>query len=108
MAAPPDVDRLLAAVRQQGTGVLVPVHAQPGARREGVTGLHDGRLRIATTSAPESGRATQRLGELLAEALSVPPSRVVCAAGAAGRRKLYRVDGLSLAAVRERLREALA
>ena len=98
---------LLAAVRASDGAVLVPVRAQPGARREGLTGVHAGALRIATSAAPEGGRATARIGAALAAALGVPRSAVVCVSGQGHRSKVYRVAGLSVPAAQARLREAL-
>lgn len=102
------LDDLLAALRDVDGGVLVPVRAQPRARREGLSGVHAGALRVATTSPPEDGRATERIGLLLARALDVPVSAVRCTAGPARRDKLYRVAGLTAAQAATRLREALA
>lgn len=102
------LDALLAALRTEDGATLVPVRAQPRARREGLTGVHAGALRVATTAAPEDGRATERIGRLLAQALGVPASAVSCAAGPARRDKLYRVRGLTAREAGARLREALA
>jgi uncharacterized protein YggU (UPF0235/DUF167 family) len=98
----------LATLRADDGGVLVPVRAQPRARREGLAGLHGGALRVATTVAPEDGRATERIGRLLADALGVPRSAVCCVLGPARRDKLYRVAGLTPAQAAARLRESLA
>lgn len=103
-----ELDAFLAALRADAGGVLVPVRAQPRARREGLAGLRAGSLRVATSAPPEDGRATARIGELLADLLGVPRSAVACVAGPTRRDKLYRVAGLTRTEAGSRLRGALA
>lgn len=88
--------------------MLLPVRALPGARRAGLTGIHDGALSVATTAPPANGEATIAIARLLATALGVPRTAVQCVAGAGSRRKRFRVDGLDLQTCRRRLREGLA
>ena len=38
-------------------GTILPVHAQPGARRNAILGERAGALRVAVTAAPEKGKA---------------------------------------------------
>jgi len=103
-----ELDAFLATLRADDGGLLVPVRAQPRARRTGLLGLHAGALRVGTGEPPEDGRATAGIGRLLAEALGVPASAVTCVGGPARRDKLYRVAGLTPARAAQRLREALA
>jgi uncharacterized protein (TIGR00251 family) len=81
-------------------GVIVPVRAQPKARRNGIVGTHAGRLKIAVTDPPEKGKANQSIAETLAAALKIAPSRVELVAGATSRQKKFLVTGLSLPQVR--------
>lgn len=78
--------------------LLVPVRAQPRARRAAIGGVVVGadgrlRLRIAVTEPPEDGRASKAVCAALARALDVPASRVTLQSGAAAREKLLRVQG---------------
>ncbi len=82
---------------------LLAVRVQPRARRNEVLGWRDGALRVRVTAAPEGGEANRAVGNLLAEALGVPASRIALVRGAASRDKLFRVDGLSPADLRARL-----
>ena len=34
--------------------VILPVHARPGARENGITGIHAGRLKVSVTQAPDT------------------------------------------------------
>lgn len=47
-------------------GILVPVRAQPKARRNAIVGTHAGRLRIAVCDPPEKGKANRAVVEILA------------------------------------------
>ncbi|TXT33772.1 MAG: hypothetical protein FD138_1796, partial [Planctomycetota bacterium] len=54
------------ALETHPQGIIVPVKAQPGARRNGVAGEHAGALKVQVTQAPEDGKATDAVLELLA------------------------------------------
>ena len=89
-------------------GVIVPVLAQPKARRNAIVGTHAGSLKIAVTDPPEKGKANKSIAEILAAALEFAPSRVQLIAGSTSAQKNFLVTGRSLAAVRELLMAALA
>ena len=108
MVGAADLQAVLQSLASDADGVLLSVRAQPGARREGLLGTHGSALKIATTAPPEDGRATQRIGEVLAGVLGVSRGAVACVSGATHRDKRYRARGLTLDAARERLAAALA
>lgn len=87
-------------------GVLLPVHAQPGARRAALCGEHAGCLKVAVTKAPEKGRANQALVEVLCEKLGLSRSQVVLLAGPCGRRKQFLIRGLDTAELARRIAAA--
>lgn len=89
-------------------GVIVPVRAQPKARRNAIVGVHAGRLRIAVTDPPEKGKANKSIGGILAAALKIAPSRVQLIAGASSAQKKFLVAGLSLGVVRDLLTASFA
>jgi uncharacterized protein len=82
---------------------MVRVHAQPGASRAGVAGLHGEALRIRVRARPRDGAANRELVAVLARALAVPAAAVAVASGASGREKRVRVDGLDVATAAARL-----
>ena len=84
-------------------GILLPVHARPGARKNAVTGVHAGRLKVAVTQAPEKGKANQALVKLLAELLGVKRSQVTLSAGETSQHKKFLIVGVDLASLQQRL-----
>ena len=88
-------------------GAVLPVRAQPGARKNAVIGEHAGALKIAVTAPPEDGRANDALTELLREWLGLKRSQVELAAGRTNRNKQFLIRGLSPAEVATRLEERL-
>lgn len=88
-------------------GVIVPVKAQPGARRNGLAGEHVGALKVQVTQAPERGKATDAVLETIADALGLKHSQVSLLSGATSPQKRVLVSGISLAVLSERLRSVL-
>ncbi len=74
-----------------GRACLLPVRAQPGARRRGVLGVRDGHLRVAVRAPAQDGRANEELLETLAELLGLRANALELVRGARGRQKLVRV-----------------
>jgi uncharacterized protein (TIGR00251 family) len=70
-----------------------------GARKNGVTGVHAGSLKIALTAPPVDGKANEALIEFLAEALRLPRARIAIVAGLTSRAKTLRITGKSAAEV---------
>lgn len=73
------------------TGYVLAVHAQPGAKRSGIAGLHGERLKIRVAAPPLDGRANEALEAFLAERLGVPRSKVRVLKGQQSRAKLVEV-----------------
>jgi uncharacterized protein (TIGR00251 family) len=82
-------------VTEHAEGCILPVRAQPGARRAGVVGEQAGSLKVAVTAPPQDGRANEALVELLRETLGVKRSQVVLVSGATSREKRFLLRGLT-------------
>lgn len=87
--------------------MLLFVHAQPGASRTRIAGLHGNRLKIAVQAPPIEGAANEALTEFLAEALGLPRRSVLLKSGATGRQKTFLLAGLTMAGARRKLEELL-
>jgi len=61
---------------QTERGILLPVKAQAGARKNGITGQHDGALKVSVTQAPEKGKANKALAKVIAVELGLKNSQV--------------------------------
>lgn len=96
------------ALEETEQGVVIPVRAQPKARKNALLGEHDGRLKVAVTQAPEKGKANAAILKLLAGALGLRRSQMHLLSGETSSQKKYLVAGHTLADVRERLERRLA
>ena len=88
------------AIRDSSDGCTLSVRVHPGARRNAITGIHDGALKISLTTPPTDGRANQALIAFLAGELRIPRARVTLLTGATSRTKSLRIAGLSAAQLR--------
>jgi uncharacterized protein len=70
-------------------GVILPVRAQAGARRNGIVGEHGGMLRVAVTAAPGQGKANKAIVGVLSDALKVPKSSIELIAGETSNQKRF-------------------
>lgn len=86
---------LMIAMRDTDDGCILPVRVHPGARRNAITGVHDGALKISLTTPPTDGRANEALIGFVAERLHIPRARVGLVTGATNRSKTLSVAGLS-------------
>ena len=81
-----------AVARWTGKDLEIRVHAQPGARRTEVHGLHAGAIKIKLQARPVEGAANDALLEFLAAALQVPRRRCVLVSGDTSRHKRVRIE----------------
>jgi len=73
-------------------GVIIHVHAQPGARRTELVGLHGDSLKIRIAAPPVDGRANELLLAFLAREFGVLRSTVSIRSGSTARRKRVRLN----------------
>jgi uncharacterized protein (TIGR00251 family) len=96
------------ALADHPEGLVLPVRAQPGARKAGVMGEQAGALKIAVTVPPADGRANRALIEVLREILGVKRSQVELLSGAKSRDKRFLLRGLNRADLEARVASLLA
>jgi uncharacterized protein (TIGR00251 family) len=83
--------------RREADGTLVlAIHAQPGAKRTEVAGLHGDALKIRVAAPALEDRANTALVEFLAERFNVPKRNVTLVSGARSREKRFAVVGSSV------------
>ncbi|MDZ7640481.1 MAG: DUF167 domain-containing protein [Desulfurivibrio sp.] len=90
---PAEAPWLLAA--DGDTALLLKVRAQPGAVRTGVVGPYGDRLKIRVAAPPVDGKANNELLAFLAARCRLAKSAITLAGGAAGRDKLFRLEGIT-------------
>ncbi len=91
------------ALTDHAQGTVVPVRAQPGARKNAIVGEHGGSLKVAVSAAPERGKANAAIAEVLAHALGCRVSQVSLLSGETSREKRFLVLEMSSEALRARI-----
>jgi uncharacterized protein (TIGR00251 family) len=94
------------ALIDHAEGIVIPVRAQPGARRNEVVGEWNGALKVAVTAPPDAGRANTAIREVLAAYFGLKKSQVDLASGAASRDKKVLLRGIIRADVEKTMHQA--
>lgn len=89
-------------------GIMLPVQAQPKAKRPGITGIHAGRLKVAVAEPPEQGKANAAIIRLLAKALGLKRQQIEMTAGATSSQKRVLITGITGNTLQQRIEEILA
>ena len=76
-------------------GVIVNIHARPGAKKDAVCGLFDGKLKVALAAPPVDGKANAKLCAFLAKELGTAKSAASLVTGETSREKRIRIKGVS-------------
>lgn len=74
--------------RKTKEGWLIAVHAQPGAKKSAVAGLHGDALKVRVAAPPVEGKANDALTAFVAKALGLPRRAVSIVKGESSREKL--------------------
>jgi uncharacterized protein (TIGR00251 family) len=77
------------SIARHADGLVVPILAHPGAKRDAVLGERAGMLRIAVTSPPDKGKANIAIQSVLAECLGCKAAQVTLLSGVTSRRKRF-------------------
>jgi uncharacterized protein (TIGR00251 family) len=91
------------AISEHAEGSVLPVRAQPGARKTRVVGEQAGALKVAVTAPPDQGRANQALVEFLGEVLALKRSQVALLRGESSRQKRFLIRDLTPPQLQRRL-----
>jgi uncharacterized protein len=88
-------------------GILLVVRAQPGARRNGITGIHAGALKVAVRQAAEKGKANQAVIAVLCDELGLRPAQIELHSGATNRQKRFIIRNITTVLLQQKIAEAL-
>ena len=91
------------ALRDTANGCTLLVRVHPGAKRNEMTGTHDGAVKISLTTPPTDGRANDALIAFLAAFLKLPRASITLLTGASSRSKTLRIAGKSAAQIQAAL-----
>jgi uncharacterized protein len=94
------------ALEPHADGTILPVRAQPGARRNEIRGVQDGQLKVCVTQAPEKGKANKAVAELLAKKLGLKKSQIALLSGETSHQKRFLVAGISPKELAARIEQA--
>lgn len=82
--------------RRDGDTLLLQIHAQPGASRTEVAGLHGQALKVRVSMPPVDGRANQELVAFLAGLTGARRSDVRLVSGESARQKRFAISHASI------------
>jgi uncharacterized protein len=87
-------------------GTILPVRAQPGARRNEIRGEQAGMLKVCVTQSPEKGKANKAVIELLSKSLRLKKSQIELIAGETSHQKRFLVRDVTAAELANRIAAA--
>jgi len=90
----------LIQLESSAQGVVLPVRAQAGARKNGIQGEHDGALKVSVTQAPEKGNANKAIVTVLAKQLRLRKSQIELISGETSAQKRFIIAGVSVEELR--------
>ncbi|MGI4829739.1 MAG: DUF167 domain-containing protein [Janthinobacterium lividum] len=90
-------------LRDNADGCLIPIRVHPAARKNAITGVHGGALKISLTAPPTDGRANEALLKLLAQTLGIARAQLALVSGASSRTKAVQVRASTASEIARRL-----
>lgn len=82
-------------IRRTPDGLQIRLHVQPRAKKNEISGIHNGALKVKITAPPVDDAANRAVIEYLADRLGIPKSKLAILSGARSRDKNLRVCGMS-------------
>jgi len=84
-------------------GVILPVRAHAGARRNEIRGVQNGMLKVSVTQAPEKGKANKAIVALLAKELGLKKSQIELLSGDTVSQKRLLIVEIEVADLQRRI-----
>jgi uncharacterized protein len=95
------------ALEAHTAGTILPVRAQPGARRNELRGEQQGALKVCVTQVAEKGKANKALIAVLADELGLRKSQIELLSGETASQKRFLVQGITPAELSQRIEHTL-
>jgi uncharacterized protein YggU (UPF0235/DUF167 family) len=86
---------------------MLSVHVSARSRRNAVTGVRNGALRVEVTQVPEKGKANAAVISLLSRVLDLPKSAFLLTSGETSRNKRFLIAADHVEQLRRMLRQFL-
>jgi uncharacterized protein len=90
-----------------GPSTRLRLRVSPGSGRSGIVGRHGEAWKVRVAAAPEGGKASEVVLELLAQTLGVPRQNLALATGRAARDKIVVLQGLTRTEAESKLTAAV-
>ena len=72
-----------------------------------MTGVHDGALKVSVSQAPEKGKATAAIVNVLADSLGIKKNQIELLSGQTSTHKKFLIRGIDLEELTKRISELL-
>jgi uncharacterized protein (TIGR00251 family) len=82
-------------IASHSAGAVIKIKAHPGARRQGLSGIHDGALKIDVNSAPEKGKANKEIRKILAGVFGLRQAELELLSGETSQLKKILLKGIA-------------
>ena len=88
---------LLPVLKRTSDGrIMLPLHVQPGAKRDAIAGMYgEQALKLATSAPPVDGKANAALFKILAKMLKCSKSSITLLSGETSRDKTLEIHGIN-------------
>ncbi len=88
-------------------GVMLPLQVTPKAKNNSIMGIHQGRLKISVTQAPEKGKANKAVIQFLAKKLGIRKSQFSLVSGSTSQKKMILISNLTCSELNDCIESAL-
>jgi uncharacterized protein len=95
------------AMQSHPEGTILPVRAQPGAKRNEIRGEQDGMLKVCVTQSPEKGKANKAVVELMAKSLGLRKSQIELLSGETSHQKRFLIRDITPEELAQKLVEKM-
>jgi uncharacterized protein (TIGR00251 family) len=101
-------DQPVVELQDDPRGVILPVRAAAGSRRNAILGIRNGAVRVAVTAAPEKGKANKAIIAVLSKAFDVSKSSIELVSGETSQQKRFLIVGSNVNTLRQSITELIA
>lgn len=93
--------------QQRDGGTILPVRAQPGAKKNEIRGIREDAVIVAVTQVAEKGKANRAIVATIAKTLHLRKSQITLLSGETARHKSFFIAEMSAGQLWERISEII-